>query len=157
MESTAKSSQNEMRVGQLLCPRRAIVAADARGLPTPRPCTWGWRAGPGLRTALSLVALLAAPWLAPVPVAAQTLSHTISLGDGPIGVAVNPATNTVYAATVSTVAPNSGSGALAVINGTTNTLVATVPIGDLPVGVAVNAATNTVYVPRQGEIGRAHV
>jgi DNA-binding beta-propeller fold protein YncE len=78
------------------------------------------------------------------------VSHAISVGDYPIGVAVNPATNTVYAATVSTVAPNYGSGALAVINGTTNTLVATVPIGDLPVGVAVNAATNTVYVPRQG-------
>jgi YVTN family beta-propeller protein len=63
---------------------------------------------------------------------------------------VNPATNTVYAVTVSCDAANYGSGALAVINGTTNTLVSTVPIGYLPVGVAVNAATNTVYVPRQG-------
>jgi YVTN family beta-propeller protein len=56
---------------------------------------------------------------------------------------VNPATDTVYAASASN---GSGPGSAAVISGQTNTVVATIPIGALPAAVAVNPNTNIVYV-----------
>jgi DNA-binding beta-propeller fold protein YncE len=51
---------------------------------------------------------------------------------GSITVAVNPATNTIYA------------------DGTTNMVTATIPVGNSPTGIAVNAQTNFIYVANSG-------
>jgi YVTN family beta-propeller protein len=62
----------------------------------------------------------------------------ISVGLGPVAVAVNPVTNKVY------VAP-SGSSTVTVIHGATHTT-ATVNVGGQSTAIAVNPATNKVYV-----------
>ena len=64
----------------------------------------------------------------------------------PRALGVNPASDTVYAASGSN---SSAPGSAAVISGQTNTVVATIPIGSLPDGVAVNPDTNIVYVTNQ--------
>lgn len=60
-------------------------------------------------------------------------------GSGTIEVAVNPKTNTIYAA-------NLFSDTVSVISGRTSTVVATVPVGVGPSGVAANPKTGNVYV-----------
>ena len=85
--------------------------------------------------AATLGALLAFPLAA----AATAASPTISVGNSPYGVAVNPSTNTVYVA-------NYADNSVSVINGSTNTVTATVSVGSIPSAVAVNPSTNTVYV-----------
>jgi YVTN family beta-propeller protein len=70
---------------------------------------------------------------------AQTVIDTVTVGDIPRGIDVNPATNRVYVA-------NQGDGTVSVIDGTTNTVIATVDVGNSPRGVGVNPATNRVYV-----------
>ena len=57
--------------------------------------------------------------------------------------AVNPTTNTIYAA-------NSGSANVTVINGATNSTV-TVNAGANPVAMAVDAVTNKIYVADEGD------
>ena len=52
-------------------------------------------------------------------------SPTVSAGNGPIGVAVNPLTNTVYVA-------NQNGNSVSVINGSTNTVTSTVSVGSNP-------------------------
>ncbi len=68
---------------------------------------------------------------------AQNLVATVPAGPGPVGVALNQTTNTVYVAdnTLKT---------LLVINGATNATT-TIQAGATLAGVAVNATTNTVY------------
>ena len=61
------------------------------------------------------------------------------VGTRPLGVAVNPVTNTVYVT-------NEGDGTVSVISGSTGTVTGTIPVGTGPRGVAVNTVTNTAYV-----------
>jgi len=64
---------------------------------------------------------------------------TVPVGDGPFGVAVNPAGTRVYVT-------NLESDDVSVIDTATHTVIATVPVGDAPNGVAVNPAGTRVYV-----------
>src|SRR5690348_14355229 len=66
-------------------------------------------------------------------------NKTITVGSGPIAVAVNPKTDTIYVV-------NRGSNSVSVINGATNTVTATITVGSSPEGVAVNPTTDTSYV-----------
>jgi YVTN family beta-propeller protein len=68
---------------------------------------------------------------------------TIPVGLGPVRVATNPQTNTIYVT-------NSGDGTVSVINGKKNKVVATIPFGVMPQGIATNPQTNTVYVANIG-------
>jgi YVTN family beta-propeller protein len=76
---------------------------------------------------------------------------TVTVGQGPFGIAVDPATDTVYVAN----AAGGGGDTVSVIDGATcnatNTsgcgqTPATVTVGNFPFGVAVDAANKTVYV-----------
>jgi YVTN family beta-propeller protein len=61
------------------------------------------------------------------------------VGTRPLGVAVNPVTNTAYVA-------NFFGNTVSVISGRTGTVTVTIPVGTGPAGVAVNPVTNTAYV-----------
>ena len=74
------------------------------------------------------------------PVSAQTVVATVTVGNNPQGVAVNPSTNRIYV--VNAFFDNT----VSVIDGATNTVVATVPVGNSPWDVAVNPSTNRIYV-----------
>ena len=73
------------------------------------------------------------------PTDVLTYTSTVSVGNGPYTVAVNPSTNTVYV-------PNFSDGNVSVINGSTNDVTTTVSVGNGAGSVAVNPSTNTVYV-----------
>ena len=75
----------------------------------------------------------------PGPAPAQSVSPPIAAGKNFRAVAVNPATNRIYAA-------NEFANSVTVIDGTTNTVVREVPVGRRPQYIAVNATTNRVYV-----------
>jgi YVTN family beta-propeller protein len=79
-----------------------------------------------------------------LPVAATAAAfactgETVKVGAGPKGIAVNPATNTVYVAE-----PDS----VEVIDGSTNHVIASIPLGEAAngYGIAVNPATGRLYV-----------
>jgi YVTN family beta-propeller protein/predicted outer membrane repeat protein len=69
----------------------------------------------------------------------NTVTATVTVGDSPQAVAVNPVTGQVYVA-------NAGDTTMSVIDGATNTVTATVTVGESPQAVAVNAVTGQVYV-----------
>jgi YVTN family beta-propeller protein len=83
--------------------------------------------------------------------ATNTVTATIPVGNSPFGLAVNPATNTIYVG-------NGLDDTVSVIDGANNTVTATIPLavpgippgGSSPFGLAVNPATNTVYVASIG-------
>ena len=88
----------------------------------------------------ALVSLLAfGIGLACLPAAAQTLITTVPVGSNPVAVAVNSATNKIFAV-------NKKSNTLSVIDGATNTTATTVNVGQSPVALAVNSTTNKIYV-----------
>jgi YVTN family beta-propeller protein len=94
------------------------------------------------RAALVATAVAATPTPVTAPSfasLAQPEPSTISVGDHPVAVDVNPTTNRVYVV-------NQGSQDLTVIDGDTEAVVATVPLPGSPVGVSVNAETDRVYV-----------
>jgi YVTN family beta-propeller protein len=68
----------------------------------------------------------------------NTVTATVPVGSGPLWIAANPRTNTIYV--------THPGGTVAVISGRTNTVTATVPVGRFPDKVAVNPRTNTIYV-----------
>ncbi len=68
---------------------------------------------------------------------------SISTGDEPGAVAVNPVTNRVYVA-------NFEDRNVAVVDGATKTT-STINAGSNPSAVAVNQVTNKVYVPNMGD------
>jgi YVTN family beta-propeller protein len=74
-----------------------------------------------------------------------TLTATIPVSSGQFGVAVNPKTNTIYAA-------NYFSNTVSVISGRTNTITDTIsfPANSYPYDVAANPRTNTIYVASLG-------
>jgi YVTN family beta-propeller protein len=87
---------------------------------------------------------------------------TVTVGGGPGGVGVNPATNTIYVANSaqdSNGNPVPNGDTLSVINGATGkptdpagcAAVGTVPVGTGPAAVAVDPATNTVYAANTGD------
>jgi YVTN family beta-propeller protein len=67
----------------------------------------------------------------------------IPVGNAPDGVAVDPATNTIYVT-------NQDGSSVSVLNGKTGTVTATVGVGSSPEGIAVDPATHTVYVANEG-------
>src|SRR5215472_745400 len=67
------------------------------------------------------------------------VKNTIPVGNAPDGIAVDPATNTVYET-------NQDGNSVSVINGQTDTVTATIGVGSSPEGIAVDPATNTIYV-----------
>ncbi len=75
---------------------------------------------------------------------AQSVVATDTVGTYPAGIAVNPATNTIYVT-------NHDSNTVSVINGANNTVIAAIPVGNHPMAIGVNPMTNTVYVGNYGE------
>jgi len=81
--------------------------------------------------------------------------HTITVGDGPVGIAVDPATHTVYVAVADVSASNVGEG-VAVIDGTTCNARTSTGCDQAPASVAVHgpfgvmldARRHTAYVSR---------
>lgn len=91
---------------------------------------------------LLISCLLAAGF--PPQTRAQTVTGAVKVGDGPRGLAANPATNRIYVA-------NENGDSVSVIDGGSDTVIATVPVGDLPSGVAVNPDTNRIHVTSLSE------
>ena len=58
----------------------------------------------------------------------NTVTATIPVGNGPVGVAVNPSMGVVYVTSIK-------NGTVSVISGGSNTVTATIPVGNGPVGV----------------------
>lgn len=63
----------------------------------------------------------------------------VTVGGGPVGLAVNPATHIVYVT-------NQNSGTVSVLNGTNENVVATIGVGQFPSGAAVDSTSGKVYV-----------
>jgi YVTN family beta-propeller protein len=76
--------------------------------------------------------------------ATNTVTATIPVGSGPVGVATDPAAGTVYVT-------NQGDNTVSVINAATGTVTATIGVGSYPDGVAVDPAAGTVYVANYGD------
>jgi len=76
--------------------------------------------------------------------ATRTVTATIPVGHDPWGVAVDPATHTVYVT-------NAGDGTVSVIDEATRTVTATVSVRYRPVAVAVDPAARTAYVTNAGD------
>jgi RHS repeat-associated protein len=74
----------------------------------------------------------------------RTVSNNVTVGAGPFGVAVHPASNRSYVA-------NMSDNTLSVIDTTTNSVINTIAVGQTPIGVAVNPAGSRVYVANDGE------
>jgi YVTN family beta-propeller protein len=75
--------------------------------------------------------------------ATNAVTATVTAGSGPVSVAVNPISNTVYVA-------NEGSSNVTVINGATNAVTATLATGGSPSAVAVDPVNNKVYLANSG-------
>ena len=81
-----------------------------------------------------------------LPVFAQQVIATVSVGSHPQSSAVNSTTNKIYVPNYCGTDPNCGSnGTVSVIDGATNNL-QSVNVGFYPVVVAVNPVTNKIYV-----------
>ena len=105
------------------------------------------RAVVGVCLTLAVLVAVGIPAVAsPVAAAARKPKvTTIPVGPGPVRVATNPQTNTVYVTDVS----NVGTGTLWVIDWATNTVTTTIPLADNPFAllpVATNPQTNTIYM-----------
>jgi YVTN family beta-propeller protein len=70
---------------------------------------------------------------------ASSRAHRVSVGKGPVSIAVNTTTGRAYVANVT-------DGTVSVLDGATDAVLATVPVGDLPYSIAANSVTNKVYV-----------
>ena len=68
---------------------------------------------------------------------------TVSVGEGPIGIAVNPNTNMIYVV-------NQISNTASVIDGKTNGIVKSIAVGKGPISIAVNPNTNMIYEANPG-------
>ena len=90
------------------------------------------------RCALLMLFALSLGLLSP-QAGAQTLIVTVPAGTTPVALALNPATNKIFAV-------NQGSNNVTVIDGATNGIAATVTVGQSPVALAVNPVTNKIYV-----------
>ena len=87
-----------------------------------------------------LLSLLAfSLWLLSLQAGAQTLIATVQVGTTPVALAINPATNKIFAV-------NRDSNNVTVIDGASNAIVAVVAVGQSPSAAAVNPVTNKIYV-----------
>jgi len=79
-----------------------------------------------------------------MPVAyAQTVVATVPVGNAPVEVGVNSATNKIYVA-------NHLANTVSVIDGATDTVVGSpIAVGSTPRGIGVNSATNKIYVSNE--------
>jgi YVTN family beta-propeller protein len=93
----------------------------------------------GLMAGLALLVVSAAEAQATNPYA----TFNIAVGSDTKGVAVDAATDTVYAA-------NYGSNTVSVIDGATNTVTANVGVGESPYAVAIDRKTDVAYVANSG-------
>ena len=83
----------------------------------------------------------------------NTVIGTITVGNQPWGIAVNPLTNCVGAPSVcwgTVYVTNYGSNTVTVINGSNNAVIATIPVGMQPEGIAVNPSLGVAYVADSG-------
>ncbi len=89
--------------------------------------------------------ILALPVILPPPVvfatapAAVTVVATVSVGDDPSAIAIDPTTHRVYVT-------NRQSDSVSIIDGGTNQVIATVAVGAQPDAVAVDPALQRIYV-----------
>ena len=67
------------------------------------------------------------------------LADTITVGDSPVGICVNPETNIVYVT-------NFNSNGVSVIDGSSHKIIKTIDVGENPDGIGINSETNRVYV-----------
>ena len=74
-----------------------------------------------------------------IDTASDTVTATVPVGNGPTGVAINPAGTRVYVA-------NLLSSNVSVLNTATNTVIATVALPNGPTGLAINPAGTRLYV-----------
>jgi YVTN family beta-propeller protein len=95
--------------------------------------------GPAVTTAAAVASVSRGRSTAQVVTAHVRVTATISVGRFPVGVAVNPRTDTTYVA-------NANSGTVSVISGRTNSVTATVRVGRSANGVATNPTTKRIYV-----------
>ena len=140
----------------------------AIGQTCPSRCRWcrscgGSRRGPGARltsggssdSGAALTSRAAAPTSAVPTTTVAALPNpstgngsyttsTITVGNSPVGVAVDQYAHLAYVA-------NHGSNTVSVIDTRTNRVSATVPVGAGPAGVAAGGRTHTVYVTVSGE------
>jgi YVTN family beta-propeller protein len=77
------------------------------------------------------------------PAAGPCASVTVTVTNGPEGIAANPTSGYVYVVNPST-------NGLSVVDSSTSTVIATVSVGSFPWGVAVNPGTGLVYVTNYG-------
>jgi YVTN family beta-propeller protein len=80
---------------------------------------------------------------APSSISSACASVTVTVGNGPEGIASDPTLGMVYVA-------DPGSNNITVIDSVSNTVVTTIGVGTLPWGIAVNPVTNLVYVTNYG-------
>ena len=78
-----------------------------------------------------------------IDIASRSVVHTLSVGIGPVAVAVDNTHNRAYVVTADVVAPRH---TLVTIDTTSDTVLFTQTLGTAPTGVAVDPATQTVYV-----------
>ena len=83
-----------------------------------------------------------------IDAATGTVTRTIPVGNNPTGVAVDPATRTVYVTSVGL--GHATDGTVLVIDAATGAVTRTIPVGGAPVGVAVDPAARTAYVANAG-------
>jgi DNA-binding beta-propeller fold protein YncE len=90
------------------------------------------------------------------------IAATISVGDGPSAIGVNPTTDTIYV--TDSGATGSVGDAVSVIDGSTCNAVVqsgcdqtpgTVTVGSGPLGIAVDPSTDSIYVANSGRFGAA--
>ena len=77
------------------------------------------------------------------PAASACASVTVTVGNGPEGVAGDPETGMVYVA-------DPFSNQVSVIYSFSNAVIATIPVGSQPWGIAVDSADNIIYVTNSG-------
>ena len=73
--------------------------------------------------------------------ASSTVVATVPVGNFPVDIAVNPASNRVYVTNASF-----DDQSLSVIDGVSNTILSTIPLAGTPAGLAVDATTGRIYV-----------
>jgi YVTN family beta-propeller protein len=72
------------------------------------------------------------------------VTDTITVGNNPQSIAINPATNIVYVA-------NSNDSTVSVVNGANDKVIDTITVGNNPQSIAINPATNIVYVANSND------
>jgi len=105
-----------------------------------------WRSAAVGLTAPAALAATAAATIAPASWQATAarhrhlvVTHTISVGHGPVSIGVDPLTNRIYVA-------NINDDTVSVISGRTATVIATITLAPSPFSLAVNPLTNRIYV-----------